>query len=374
MKHEIKRLRLYGIAIFLLWLVIHYWDTAIGFLALLLQASSPIFLGVVLAFIINIPMGELERLLFARIKHPWLRRMKRPICLTVSLLTVGALIAFVMISIIPEVVRGVTFVVQRLPDAFAVLKDLLENTFHVKDVFPPYDGTAVQQVAKTMTDFVLHGTGGAMNAVLSTAGIVFSAATSTIFAVIVSIYLLYGKERLISQAQRLMKAYMRPNHLDKVNYFFMTLHRNFRGYLVAQLMQAAILGVLCTLGMMALKLPHAVMIGVLMGTTALIPIAGAFIGAVIGALMILITSPMQAIIFLVFNIILQQVEGNLIFPKLVGSSIGLPSLWVLCAVLLGGAAFGLLGMVVAVPLVATVYQLLREDVNRRLNGETAPVG
>lgn len=369
MKEEIKRLRLYGVAVLVVWLVIHYWDMAIGFLTLLLQAASPIMLGIVMAFVINIPMGALERLIFARSKSRWMQRVKRPLCLTVSLLAVGAMIAFVTVSIIPEVVRGVRFVVQRLPDALQLLTTILRDTFHVDNVFPAYDGTAVQQFANTVTEFVFHGAEGPMNAVISTAGIVFSAATSTIFAVIVSVYLLYGKERLISQAQRLMKAYMSPDHLEKANYFCVTLHRNLRGYLVAQLIQAAILGALCALGMMALGLPHAMMIGALMGVTALIPIAGAFIGAIVGALMILLSSPVQAVIFLIFNLVLQQLEGNLIFPRVVGSSIGLPSLWVLCGVLLGGAAFGLLGMLIAVPLVATMYQLLREDVNRRIGGE-----
>ena len=117
MKEEIKRLRLYGVAVLIVWLVIHYWDMAIGFLTLLLQAASPIMLGIVMAFVINIPMGALERLIFSRSKSRWMQRVKRPLCLTVSLLAVGALIAFVTISIIPEVVRGVRFVVQRLPDA-----------------------------------------------------------------------------------------------------------------------------------------------------------------------------------------------------------------------------------------------------------------
>ena len=149
-----------------------------------------------------------------------------------------------------------------------------------------------------------------------------------------------------------------------VSHFFKTLNDCFHSYIVGQCTEAVILGLLCTFGMLIFRLPYATMIGALIAFTALIPIAGAYIGAFVGAFMIIMVSPFKALIFLIFIVILQQIEGNLIYPKVVGSSIGLPGIWVLAAVTVGGGIMGIMGMLLGVPLAACVYRLLREDVNR----------
>ena len=177
---------------------------------------------------------------------------------------------------------------------------------------------------------------------------------------------MYWKEKLGNQFTRLFKRYIPDKITNKIFYVLGVLNKSFKSFIIGQCTEAVILGVLCMLGMLILRLPYAVMTGCLIGFTALIPIAGAYIGAGVGALMIFTVSPVQSVIFLIYLVILQQIEGNLIYPKVVGSSIGLPGIWVLAAVTVGGGVMGIMGMLVAVPVASAIYQIVREDVNRKV--------
>lgn len=185
-----------------------------------------------------------------------------------------------------------------------------------------------------------------------------------LIGLIFAIYLLIGKESLISQFSRLMEHYLKPSWNEKVRYVAGIFNDSFHRFIVGQCIEAVVLGLLCILGMSIIRLPYAMMIGTLIGFTALIPVAGAYIGAGVGAFMILTVSPVQALIFLIFIVILQQLEGNLIYPKVVGSSIGLPGVWVLAAVTIGGGVMGISGMLLGVPTAAALYRLLRNDLNK----------
>lgn len=211
---------------------------------------------------------------------------------------------------------------------------------------------------------VLSGFGGVMSSVVSVVGSVISSVVTVAVALIFSIYLLTGKEKLISQSKRMISTYL-PKADKKIFYVLNTLNDSFHRFIVGQCTEAVILGGLCMIGMWIFRFPYAVMVGVLIGFTALIPIAGAYIGAGVGAFMILTESPLQALLFLVFIVVLQQLEGNLVYPKVVGSSIGLPGIWVLAAITIGGGLMGVLGMLLAVPLLATVYKLIQADVRKR---------
>ena len=158
---------------------------------------------------------------------------------------------------------------------------------------------------------------------------------------------------------------MRPKWAKRLLYGLRIFNESFRGYIVGQCTEAVILGVLCVVGMLIFRFPYAGMIGSLVGFTALIPVAGAYIGAAVGAVMILTQSPLKALLFGVFLVILQQLEGNLIYPRVVGRSIGLPALWVLAAVTVGGSLMGIPGMLLGVPITAALYRLIREDMSRR---------
>jgi predicted PurR-regulated permease PerM len=184
-------------------------------------------------------------------------------------------------------------------------------------------------------------------------------------SVIFAVYLLAGKDKMIRQIHRMMKQYITEKHRERIYYVARVFNESFRKYIIGQCTEAVILGVLCVIGMLIFKLPYATMIGTLIGFTALIPIAGAWIGAAVGAFMILTVSPMKALIFLVFILVLQQLEGNLIYPKVVGTSIGLPAFWVLVAVTVGGGLFGVTGMLFGVPLAASLYRIIRHDLRKR---------
>ena len=218
-------------------------------------------------------------------------------------------------------------------------------------------------ILKTLTS----GVGNVMGAVITTVSSMFSALVTGLLALIFSIYLLLSQEDLKRQFGKLLRRFLPSKWLGRFSYGIHTLDDCFHRYIVGQCLEAVIIGALCALGMGLLRLPYATMIGALVGFTALIPVAGAYIGAGVGAFMILTVDPIQALIFLVFLVILQQLEGNLIYPKVVGSSLGLPGIWVLAAVTVGGGLLGIGGMLLGVPLAAAIYRMLGEEVNSHLS-------
>ena len=211
------------------------------------------------------------------------------------------------------------------------------------------------------------GAGGIFSSVVTVIGSLFGTVAQFVIGTIFAIYVLSSKEKLAEQADNLMKAYMKPRTREKILYVAGTAHETFSSFIVGQCMEAVIIGSLCAAGMLVLKMPYAVMTGTVVGVTALIPVVGAYIGAVVGAFMVFTVNPLQAVIFIVFLLILQQLEGNLIYPKVVGSSIGLPGMWVLAAVTVGGGVFGIGGMLLGVPLAASAYKLLEADVQMRIS-------
>ena len=231
----------------------------------------------------------------------------------------------------------------------------LKNGFDFSNI-----STQVEQVIRT----VIGGVGGAVDSIVNAVSSMFSVLVNIAIGLIFSLYVLLDKEGLAKRAKRLISTYLsKPS--KKIFYTLEVLDESFHSFIVGQCIEAVVLGLLCIVGMLLLRFPYAVMIGVFIGFTALIPIAGAYIGAAVGAVMILTVSPLQALQFLVFVVILQQLEGNLIYPKVVGQSIGLPGIWVLTAITIGGGVLGVGGMLLAVPLFAAGYRLLREDLARR---------
>ena len=196
-------------------------------------------------------------------------------------------------------------------------------------------------------------------------GSIGSMVVTFVVALIFAIYLLAGREKLFAQFQTLAKTYLKETWYRRTALVLSTAHDTFSRFIVGQCTEAVILGALCTAGMFLFRFPYAAMVGTLIGATALLPVVGAYLGAFVGAFMIFTVSPLQAVGFLVFIAILQQIEGNLIYPRVVGSSVGLPGIWVLCAVTIGGGLSGIIGMLFAVPLTATVYKLIRQDVRKR---------
>ncbi|MBQ7338666.1 MAG: AI-2E family transporter [Clostridia bacterium] len=364
MKIEWKSCFKAGISIFVLFLCIHYWLNVAGVLGALVGAAAPLFIGCVIAYLINILMSFYEKHYFPKAKKRFLIKSRRPICLLGAVLTLITIVLLILKLVVPQLTSCVQVILSAIPNAIGKILSYLKNV-HIlpEDILASLSAIDWRSRAEEIFTLFTSGIGNVTNIVVGVVSSVFSGIVTTIVSVIFSIYLLTGKEKVGGQINRLMQRYIKHNWYKKIMHVLTTMHDCFRRYIIGQCTEAIILGLLCTLGMWLLKLPYAPMIGALTAFTALIPVAGGYIGAGIGAFMILTQSPIKALIFLIFIVILQQLEGNLIYPKVVGSSMGLPGIWVLAAVTIGGGLMGIFGMLLGVPMAATVYRLLREDVH-----------
>ena len=351
-----------GGSIFLLFLAIHYWPTVAGFLQSLIGAASPLVLGCIVAYVLNILMSFYEGKFFGRFQG---RSWCRPVSLVASIISLLAIIVALFALVIPELAACVRLLISKLPGTMEHVVDYLATLdFMSQDLINTLNAIDWQSKVGELFDIVTSGIGSFMDVVISTVSSVISGFVSAFMGLIFSFYLVLGRDRLARQSTRVLRRYVPQPIYDRIRYVLGVLNNAFHRYITCQCTEAVILGVLCTIGMMILRLPYATMIGALVGFTALIPIAGAYIGTIVGAFMILTVSPMKMLIFLIFLAVLQQVEGNLIYPKVVGSSIGLPGIWVLAAVTIGGGMMGVAGMLLGVPLASALYTLLRNDVNR----------
>ncbi len=361
-----------GLTILLLILCVMLLPKAGNFLVTLYSAAGPLIIGAVVAYIVNLLLNVYEKWYFPKSKKKFWNKTRRPICILGAFLTLILVVGLVVALVVPQLVSCVALILDIIPDTLDDFVDLLTEKHLLGDKLLGYlNDIDWESRLNQMIQVITSGIGDVFGAVVGTVSTVFSGVVTTLLAVIFSIYLLSDKERLASQFGRIAKRYIGPKVMGKANHVLAVLNDAFKKYIVGQCTEAVILGVLCTIGMWILQLPYATMVGALIAFTALIPVAGAYIGAFVGAFMILTVSPMKALVFLIYIVILQQLEGNIIYPKVVGSSIGLPGIWVLAAVTVGGGLLGITGMMIGVPLAATAYRLLREDVNRA--GEKAPL-
>ena len=371
MKYEWKGPVRFGVVLFLLYLAVHYWGKLSSLLLLALGAAFPLVLGAVVAYAVNILMSMYERWYFPASQNQAIVKSRRPVCLVLAYASLIAIVVLIVRMILPELANSVSLLIR---EAVPLLEDLSLKINENLDMnqLAAFSGLILadgsidwREILTTAVNWLISGLGGVMGSVMSLASTTVSAAFTAIVSTIFSIYLLFGKEKLQSNCARVLKTYLKPTWYSRLIYFLDTLNTCFHNFVVGQCTEAVILGLLCMGGMMLFRFPYASMVGTLVGFTALIPVAGAYIGAGVGAFMIFTSSPLQALLFLIFIGVLQQLEGNLIYPKVVGSSIGLPGIWVLAAVTVGGGVLGIGGMLLAVPLTATLYQMLRSDVIRR---------
>ena len=368
MKQEWKGALRFGAVLFVLYLAVHYWEKLAALTALAAGAAFPLVLGAIIAYAVNILMSIYEGWYFPGSQHQAAVKSRRPVCLLLAYASLVAIVLLIVRMILPELIQSVSLLLQELAPILQALSVKLNESLGPNQLAGLFasDGTVNwQELATKAVNFLLTGLGGVMGSLMSLISTAVSAAFTAIVSIIFSIYLLTGKEKLSRQCALVLKTYLKPSWYGRLLYFLETLHNCFRRFVVGQCTEAVILGLLCMGGMMLFQFPYASMVGALIGFTALIPVAGAYIGAGVGAFMIFTVSPWKALLFLLFISVLQQLEGNLIYPKVVGSSIGLPGIWVLAAVTIGGGVLGVGGMLLAVPLAATLYQILRDDVARR---------
>ena len=381
MKHEWKGPLRLGVVLFALYLAIHYWAGLSQLLLLALGAGFPLLLGAVIAYAVNILMSMYERWYFPSSRSRAVIKSRRPVCLALAYASLIAIVILMVRMILPELIQSGTLLIQELVPLFQQLSEVVNKNLNLlsPDQLSSLSGLFLadgsidwKEIITKVANWLVSGLGGVMGLGVSLVRATVSSAFTAFVSVIFSIYLLLGKERIARQTAAVARAYLPPRWYRAANYFLTTLHTCFHRFVVGQCTEAVILGLLCMAGMMLFRFPYASMVGTLIGFTALIPVAGAYIGAGVGAFMIFTVSPMQALLFLVFIVVLQQLEGNLIYPKVVGSSIGLPGIWVLAAVTVGGGVLGIGGMLLAVPLAAAFYQMLRDDVARRARAGEKP--
>lgn len=365
-KIENKTLIKIGLSILGLYLVIHYWTGISGVIGTVFSAAAPLLFGFVISYPLNILMSFYERHYFPNSQKAIAVKSRRGVCLVGSILTILGITALIVVLIAPQLVNCIKLLVARVPDAINMLVEKLRTIdFISKDLINTLSSIDWKSRINDIIGTVTSGLGSAMNAALTAVTSIFSVVANLVLGLIFALYLLLDKNRLVRQIKKVADKYIPERWLTKSTHVLGVVNDSFHRFIVGQCTEAVILGTLCTIGMAILRLPYAPMIGALVAFTALIPIVGAFIGAGVGAFLILMESPMKALIFLIFIVVLQQLEGNLIYPKVVGSSIGLPGIWVLAAVTVGGGVMGIWGMLIGVPAAAAVYRLVREDVNRQ---------
>ncbi|MGN0680269.1 MAG: AI-2E family transporter [Oscillospiraceae bacterium] len=335
-------------------------------LSLVLGAIAPLVVGAVIAYLVNIIMVGYEKIYFPKSKAKFFIKSRRPVCMVAALLTIIAIIVLVIALIVPELGKAIKLLIQKLPEA---LEWLFSNEQIMKFLPEDFLNTVqninwVDSINKVL-DFLKDKVGAIAQTVSGAISSVFGGITNFVIGLIFALYLLASKEKLGSQVSELMENYLPKKWDTRLRHLFSTANRCFNSFIVGQVTDACILGLLCTLGLLIMRMPYAPMIGVLVGFTALIPIVGGYIGAGVGAFLILTESPIKALIFLIFLVLLQQFEGNLIYPKIVGDKVGLPAIWVLAAVTIGGGLGGIFGMLLGVPTAATIYSLLRENIYKR---------
>ena len=356
-----------GLPIICIFLVIYYWQNIITAMSKFITVANPLIVGAMIAYILNIIMKFYEKKLFSKTKNKNILKYKRGISILLSMTSIVVILILIARLIIPELKSCVEILVSGIPKFSNHIFDLINKNPHMQNLLPEntsafnIDMINWKEVIDNLFRWFTSGAGTVIGYVTSFFSGIFNFVVGLIFA----IYILGGKEKLANQFKRIVSTYTNGKISTKVFYVLKVTDECFHNFIVGQCIEAVILGALCTIGMLILRLPYAVMIGVFVGCTALIPIAGAYIGAIVGVIMIFTVSPVKSIFFIVFIIILQQLENQLIYPKVVGSSIGLPGIWVFAAVMIGGGLFGIQGVIFGIPIVSVFYQLIKNDLNKR---------
>ncbi|MCM1159089.1 MAG: AI-2E family transporter [Bacteroidales bacterium] len=365
---KMKRFIQCGLIVALLYLIVQHIKAILGWAGNLFSVAYPLILGCIMAYILNILMVRIEKIYFPGSKNKWINKSRRGVCITASFALLVLIVIFVLYLVIPQVVDCFVIISKDVPEVFQnVLQFLIEKS----DELPALQEQLADldfdwgNILNRVSTGLMHGTKGLLTSATTIVGSFFGAVVNVVVGLIFSMYVLACKEEIGAKLNRMMKAFMKTSVYEKTVYVLGVINECFSNFIVGQATEAIILGSLCALGMWALRLPYAGPIGALVGLTALIPIFGAYIGAALGAFMIVTVEPRQALVFLIFLVILQQLEGNLIYPKVVGSSIGLPGIWVLAAIMIGSGLGGVVGMLLGVPVAAACYKLLRDATRKK---------
>ena len=371
-KESIKKLR--QLILFTIVILIALWNYNIilGWIGFAFGIIFPFLLGGAIAFVLNVPMNFLEEKIF---RNKYLRdkkvakRLARPVSLVLTIAIVIGVVVLVMFVVIPELTKTVISLGMTIrafvPDAQRFLDDLFTNNSEISKWLSDLN-LDVDKLMDSAMSFFQNGAGNVLNSTMSAIGSIVSGVTTFVIAFVFACYVLLQKEKLRVQVTKVMYAFLPEKRVEWGMEVCSLTAKSFSSFLTGQCVEALILGMMFFIVMSILNMPYTLLVAVLIAFTALIPIFGAFIGCIVGAFLILMVDPFQALIFVIMFLILQQIEGNLIYPKVVGASVGLPSILVLAAVTIGANLMGIVGMLIFIPIVSVIYTLFRASVYKRL--------
>lgn len=370
-KKKVRQIR--GLILFtaIVVLIILNFNSVMNTFVFLVKILQPFLIGGVIAFVLNIPMKAIETKLLKRWKGKSADKLKRPASLVLALLFIAGLIYIVLQTVVPQISATTLELGKKIPVFLSQIMEKLEKlSAEYPDILKQLQELEKMEIdwnslLSNVSGFMKTGVGSVLTSTVSVAGAIINTVINIVIAIIFSIYILTQKEKLGSQGSRILHAYFPEKVYTRIEKVLYLLYHNFTNFVTGQCLEAVILGCMFVVAMLIFRMDYAVLVGVLVAFTALIPIVGAFIGCAVGAFLLAINNPMTALWFVILFLIIQQIEGNLIYPKVVGNSVGLPSIWVLVAVSVGGSLFGIPGMLLFIPLVSTLYALLREDVAKR---------
>ena len=340
-----------------------------NFFMYIIKVFMPFIIGAIIAFVLNVLLNVVENKLFKKLNEKnskiW-RKIKRPTSVITTFVIIIAIIAFVLGLLIPQLQNTVEIFTDNIDSYKKQSVELLDKIgISNKDIKKFING--LDDIQGELTTYLDNNKEEIMQTTVGVASTVVGTITSFVLGIVFAIYILLKKEDLARQSKKILKAYLPEKREKRIREICEVSNTTFGNFISGQCLEALIIGILCFIGMLILQIPYASTISVLVGFTALIPVFGAFIGTAIGAFLILMVDPTKAIIFIIFIIILQQIEGNLIYPKVVGKSVGLPGLWVMVAVTVGASIAGILGMLVSVPLCSVLYGIIKTNVNARID-------
>lgn len=368
-RQNMKKIMLLITFTIVLFVGIQHLDKVFGALGFLWGIGFPFVLGGAFAFILNLPMTAIEKRLF-----PKGQKAARPVSLVLALIFILVILAIVGGVVIPEL--STTFVILGknveafLPKVQVWAEEIFRDN---PQIIASIENLELnwQKMLESGFKFLQTGAGSVLSSTVNVARTIISGVATFFIAFVFSVYILLQKEKLRGQVCRLMQAFLPEKQMHQIMHVCSLTHRTFSHFISGQCMEAVILGTMFFVVMSILRFPYALLVGVLVAFTALIPIFGAFIGCAVGAFLILMVDPWKALAFIILFLILQQLEGNLIYPHVVGNSVGLPSIWVLAAVTVGGSLMGVIGMLIFIPMVSVFYTLLREWMYQRLEKKKA---
>ena len=354
------------IAVFILAVI--NWSYLVQTVTMIWSVIFPLILGGMIAFVLNLLMTWIEKYLYPNAKNKYLKGSRRPVAIILAILVVCLVIAATVVIVVPQLASAVMTLIDVVPEAV----DNLTNWFNSQEALVPLVNDLANQANIDWNSIFTNVASGINNVASSLATTSVSVLTTSVGAVtniflgiLFAIYILFSKEKLAKQVGRLLTVYVRDDIHQLIENVARVANETFSKFISGMVIEAIILGALVTAGLFILQVPYAAMLGVLQGVMALIPIIGAFLSGAVGVVILLALNPTYAVVYLIFVFFVQQLEGDLIYPRVVGDSIGLPSMWVLFAVTVGGGLMGIPGMLIGVPFLASIYKIIKIDVAYR---------